>query len=87
MKRRRFDQTPSDEHLEEQAMRLRKEAQGTPPGVEREKLIRQARKAEAAARIHEWLSYSRPAATKGVNPPRLHPEEQHDSTHRPGTFH
>ncbi len=45
MKRRRFDQTtPSDEHLEEQATRLRKEAQGTPPGVEREKLIRQARK-------------------------------------------
>jgi hypothetical protein len=57
MKRRRFDQTtPSDEHLEEQAMRLREEAQGTPPGVEREKLIRQARKAEAAARIQEWLS-------------------------------
>jgi len=37
-------------------MRLRKEAQGTPLGVEREKLIRQARKAEAAARIQEWLS-------------------------------
>jgi hypothetical protein len=31
MKRRRFNQTtPSDEHLEEQAKRLRKEAQGTP---------------------------------------------------------
>ena len=57
MKRRRFDQTPpSDEHLKEQAMRLRKEAQGTLLGVEREKLIRQARKAEAAARIQEWLS-------------------------------
>ena len=38
MKRRRFDQTPpSDEHLEEQAMRLRKEAQGTPLGVSSEK--------------------------------------------------
>jgi hypothetical protein len=36
-------------------MRLRKEAQG-PFGVEREKLIRQARKAEAAARIQKWLS-------------------------------
>ena len=57
MKRRRFNQIiPSDEHLEEQAMRLRKEAQGTPLGVEREKLIRQACKAEAAARIREWLS-------------------------------
>jgi hypothetical protein len=61
----RFDQTPpSDEHLEEQAMRLRKEAQGTPLGVEREKLIRQARKAEAAARIQEWLS------SPGLQPPK-----------------
>jgi hypothetical protein len=65
MKRRRFDQTPpSQEHLEEQAMRLRKDAQGTPPGAEREKLIRQARKAEAAARIQEWLS------SPGLQPPK-----------------
>jgi hypothetical protein len=57
MKGCRFDQTtPSREHLEEKAMRLRKEARGTPPGVEREKLIRQARRAEAAARTQEWLS-------------------------------
>ena len=63
MKRRRFNQTtPSDEHLEEQAMRLRKEA--IPPGVEREKLVRQARKAEAAARIQEWLS------SPGLQPPK-----------------
>ena len=65
MKRRRLNQTtPSDEHLEEQVKRLRKEAQGTPPGVEREKLIRQARKAEAAARIQEWLS------SPGLQPPK-----------------
>jgi hypothetical protein len=65
MKRRRLDQTtPWDEHLEEQAKRLRKEAQGTPLGVEREKLIRQARKAEAVARIQEWLS------SPSVQPPR-----------------
>ena len=65
MKRRRFNQAiPSDEHLEEQAMRLRKEAQSTPLGVEREKLIRQARKAEAAARIQEWLS------SPGLQPPK-----------------
>jgi hypothetical protein len=65
MKRRRFNQTtPSDEHLEEQAKRLRKEAQGTPPGVEREKLVRQARKAEAAARMQEW------ASSPGLQPPR-----------------
>jgi len=36
---------PLDQRLEEQAKRLRKEAKGTPPGVEREKLIRQARQA------------------------------------------
>jgi len=65
MKRRRFNQTTlSDEHLEEQAMRLRKEARGIPPGVEREKLVRQARKAEAAARIQEWLS------SPGLQPPK-----------------
>jgi hypothetical protein len=65
MKRRRFDQIPpSDEHLEEQAMRLRKEAQGTPPGVECKKLIRQARKAEAAACIQEWIS------SPGLQPPK-----------------
>jgi hypothetical protein len=64
MKRRRFNQTTSlEEHLEEQAMRLRKEARGIPPGVEREKLIRQARKADAAARIQEWLS------SPGLQPP------------------
>ncbi|WP_084518758.1 hypothetical protein [Bradyrhizobium sp. th.b2] len=65
MKRRRFNQhPPSDEHLEEQAIRLRKHAQGTPPGVEREKLIRQARKADAAARMQEWLS------SPGLQPPK-----------------
>jgi hypothetical protein len=65
MKRRRFNQTtPSDEHLEEQAKRLRKEAQDIPPGVEREKLVRQARKAEAAARMQEW------ASSPGLQPPR-----------------
>ena len=46
MERRRFKQTsPLDLRLEEQAKHLRKEAQGTPPGIEREKLIRRARQA------------------------------------------
>jgi hypothetical protein len=55
--RRNFKQTaPLDQRLEEQAKRLRKEAQGIPPGVERQKLIRQARQAETAAHIHEWLT-------------------------------
>ena len=57
MQRRNFKQTsPLNRRLEEQAKRLRKEAQGTPHGVEREKLIRRAREAETAAHIQEWLS-------------------------------
>ncbi|MFQ3452076.1 hypothetical protein PMN64_01925 [Bradyrhizobium sp. UFLA01-814] len=49
--------------MEEKAVRLRKEAQGILPGVERAKLIRQARKAEAAARMQDGfppLAYSHP---------------------------
>jgi len=42
--------------LEEQAKLLRKEAQGTPPGIERDKLIRKARQAEAAAHLQQWLT-------------------------------
>jgi predicted trehalose synthase len=54
---RRFKQSvPIDQRLIEQAKRLRKEAKGIPPGVEREKLIRRARQAETAAHIQEWLS-------------------------------
>jgi len=54
-------------------MRLPKEAQVTLPGIEREKLIRQARKAEAAARYGNGFRI-RAAATKvsrrvqGANP-------------------
>jgi hypothetical protein len=55
--RRRFKQVdPLDKRLSEEAARLRKEARGTPPGVERERLLRRARHAETAAHISEWLS-------------------------------
>jgi hypothetical protein len=57
VKRRRFKQIdPLDRTLSEEAERLRKEARGTPPGVERDKLIRRARLAETAAHMREWLS-------------------------------
>jgi hypothetical protein len=57
MEKRTFKKsTPLNQRLEEQAKRLRKEAKGIPPGVEREKLIRQARQAETTARIQEWLT-------------------------------
>ena len=41
---RRFTQTISlEESLPEEAKRLRKQAQGTLPGIERERLVRRAR--------------------------------------------
>jgi hypothetical protein len=57
MERRSFKPSaPLDQRLEEQAKRLRREAKGTPPEVERDKFIRLARQAETAAHIQEWLS-------------------------------
>jgi hypothetical protein len=56
-KRRRFKQTTSlKERLAKEATQLRKQAQGTPPGFERELLVRKARRAEAASHIIEWLT-------------------------------
>lgn len=72
MERHRFKQTQSlNLRLTDEAQRLRKEAQGTPPGVERERLIRLARQAENATHINEnathineWLS------SPGLQPPK-----------------
>ena len=50
------ENAPLHQRLTEQAERLRKEAQGTPPGVMRDPLIRQARQAETASHMQEWLS-------------------------------
>jgi hypothetical protein len=47
---------PLDKRLAEEAQRLRKQVQGTPPGVERDKLIRLARQAEMGGRINEWIN-------------------------------
>jgi hypothetical protein len=64
MQRRRFTQTaPLGQRLEEQAKRLRQEAKGTPPGIEREKLIRRARQAETGSQIDQWVS------SKGLKAP------------------
>jgi hypothetical protein len=55
--RRRFTQTTTLEGRPvEEAKRLRKQAQGTPPGIERERLLRQARQAETAFHMTEWLN-------------------------------
>jgi predicted trehalose synthase len=57
MQRRRFTQTTTlEERLTEETKRLRKQAQGTPPGIERERLIRRARQAETASHLSEWLN-------------------------------
>jgi hypothetical protein len=54
--RRRFTQTTSlEERLAKEATRLRKQAQGTPPGFERDLLVRKARRAETASHMTEWL--------------------------------
>jgi hypothetical protein len=44
------------QRLNDEALRLRNEARGTQPGFERERLIREARQAETASHINEWLS-------------------------------
>ena len=55
--RRGFTQTTSLEaRLAKEATQLRKQAQGTPPGVERDLLVRKARRAETASRMSEWLA-------------------------------
>jgi hypothetical protein len=57
MQRRSFkENAPLDQCVTEQAERLRKEAKGTPPGIERERLIRLARQAETASHMQEWLT-------------------------------
>jgi hypothetical protein len=63
--RRRFKQIdPLDKRLSDEAQRLRKEARGTLPGVERDRLIRKARLAETASRMTEWIQ------SPGLQPPR-----------------
>lgn len=58
MQRRRY--RPQDEplydRLANEAERLRKQARGTPPGIERERLIRRARQIETASHVSEWLA-------------------------------
>jgi hypothetical protein len=56
MLRRRFKQVQSlRERLENEAVRLRQEAEVRPPGVERDHLLRKARHTEAA-HTDEWIN-------------------------------
>ena len=65
MQRRHFTQTDSLEvRLANEAAKLRKEAQGTPHGIERERLMRRARQAETRSHLSAWLS------SPGLQPPK-----------------
>ena len=63
--RRRFKQAQTlEQRLAQEALRLRKLAQGTPPGLKRDWLIRKARQCEMASRVSEWLR------SPGLQPPK-----------------
>ena len=55
-RQRRFKQLPKFEYRpEEEAIDLRKQAEGMSPGVRRDDLLRKAAQLEAAVEIKEWL--------------------------------
>jgi hypothetical protein len=56
LQRRPFNQsTPLEGRLEEEAANLRRQADGMPPSIRREELLRKARQAETAAQVNAWL--------------------------------
>lgn len=65
MKRRRLRPTETlEQRLSEEAKRFREEAEGTPPGIARDALLRKARQAETGSHISEWLR------SPGLQPPK-----------------
>jgi hypothetical protein len=64
MLRRRFQQAKSlKQRLVDRVRSLREEVSLLPPGARREGLLRQAREADTAARMDEWLR------SPGLEPP------------------
>ncbi|KJC60461.1 hypothetical protein UP10_12655 [Bradyrhizobium sp. LTSPM299] len=53
-----------EQHLADESIRLRDEANAMPPGVERDRLIRMARRAETASRVNAWVG------SPGLQPPK-----------------
>jgi len=54
--RRQFKHSQSlEQRLADEAEKLRDEARGTPPGVERDALMRRARQCETGSQVSEWL--------------------------------
>jgi hypothetical protein len=65
MLRRRFKQAKSlKQRLVDRVRSLREEARLLPPGARRDGLLRQAREADTAAHMAEWLR------SPGLHPPR-----------------
>lgn len=65
MLRKRIKHTQSfGERLESNAIRLREKARLTPPGKERDLLLRKARLSETSAHLNEWLT------SPGLQPPK-----------------
>jgi hypothetical protein len=65
MQRRHIKHTTSfDDRLAAEAARIRKEADETLFGRERDEFLRKARQVETAAHIDEWIS------SPGLQPPR-----------------
>ena len=64
MQRRRYKNTLTfPDRLPTVPARLRQEAEASPPGPQRDELLRKARQAETALRINEWIS------SPGLKPP------------------
>ena len=64
-KRRRFKQTIFvQERLTAFASEVRKDAVGTAPGIEREKMLERARLADTALHLQDW------ANSAGLRPPK-----------------
>jgi hypothetical protein len=55
--RRRFKQSSTLEYrLEEEAICLRKQAEGMPQSIRRDELLRKASQIDVAARVKKWLT-------------------------------
>jgi hypothetical protein len=50
--------------LAQEAINLRKQAEGMPPSIRRDELLRRARRTETASHISEWLS------SRDLQPPK-----------------
>jgi len=65
MQRRHFEHTLScPDRLDQEAARLRAEAEKLPPSTERDAILRKARQAETASHVNEWLT------SPGLQPPK-----------------